>query len=173
MHWVVSALLSATLIALVLSSWTGRAEIRWLRPLLVGLLLVRFAVPLTALASSAVYETLLKKDYLESAAVIERSSAKADAVAPSGTEKGKKGGLLDWLKDLFTFESPKASLERMIGATADLSTKIVSLIARFILETVVLPLVFLFATWRGAKALVTWSLPSITKLPIPAPMKRG
>ena len=48
----------------------------------------------------------------------------------------------------------KATYEQILKSASDWAERIVKLIALFVLQTVVLPLAFLFAAWRLARAAI-------------------
>src|SRR4030095_16412652 len=74
-HVVVSALLTVAMLAWAALAWRGSAQVaaRWMQPLLVALLLLRLAVPLTSLANEAVYRALMSTEYDTAAKAVSHS----------------------------------------------------------------------------------------------------
>src|SRR4029077_4739160 len=62
-YWVVSLLLSAFALGWFLFRWRGQEAPAWLARILLGLVLVRFAVPLVTVGSDALFQKFLNEDY--------------------------------------------------------------------------------------------------------------
>ena len=151
-HVVVSALACAAVLLWVALRWrSGAPAPRWLQPVVVGLLLVRFAVPLGALANEAVYRTFMADDYRTALGTIERSP---DAVigrtttTPPAQDEGFIERMRQWAKGL---PDLKSGYDAILNAASDWTGKMVRLIAVFALQTVVLPVGFLWLSWRLAR----------------------
>jgi len=157
-HALVSLLLSAAAIAWLAMTWWRGASPQFLSRLLLVLVILRFAMPLCTLASDAVYQAFMADKYAESQEVIEqsektlRSADKQLRDEPVPTEKpvdSKKGWLdraYDKLKvpDILKIPDIKAIAED-IKRAADRSVEtMIDLIAMFLLQTIVLPLIFLW-----------------------------
>lgn len=151
-HVVVSALASAAVLLWVALRWRrGAPAPRWLQPVVVGLLLVRFAVPLGALANEAVYRGFMADDYRAALSTIERSP---DAVigsttaTPPAQDTGFIERIRQWAQGL---PDLKSGYDAILNAASDWAGKMVRLIAVFALQTVVLPIGFLWLSWRLAR----------------------
>lgn len=148
-HELVSAGVSAAVMVWLVLRWRDRGEktARWLRPVLVALLLVRFAVPLAGLASEAVYRGFMANEYRSAMTTIEKSPAAVIGRTPEppGAEKNMLERIREWAQEL---PDLKAGYEAILKAASDWTAKIVSLIALFIVQTALLPLAFLWAAWR-------------------------
>ncbi|MDM0028544.1 hypothetical protein [Variovorax saccharolyticus] len=153
-HWVVSALLSAAVAGAVLLSWRGANTARWLRPALIMLLVLRFAVPMAALANGALHKVFMEDGYRAELASIERSPAAVlgRAGAPAANGEGLAARLRQWVPDL---DAMRAAYDSIQKAAADWSLTIVKLISLFILQTLLLPVIFLWLAWRFARALAS------------------
>jgi hypothetical protein len=159
MHWLASALLSMAVLVALAVQWRGHAAFqKALRPVLVILLMVRFAVPLIALGNGAIYDTFMERGYRADLAAIEQSSKSAlgkSAQLPAADE-----GMLDRLKRWSHVADMRAALEAMMTMAADWSRTIVQLISLFVLQTVLLPIAFLWAIWRLARLAAVLALPT-------------
>lgn len=141
---VSGALLVSITLSVLFLAWgalrlSNRPLPGWLPRLAIGLLCLRFAVPVAALGSEATYQVLLKGKYEASQAQL--SSAEVPEVSVRAEE-----GFGDALKRLWTqgtnkFEALKASTENWVD-------HIVRLAAVFIVQTVVLPLLFFWLMLR-------------------------
>jgi hypothetical protein len=143
-------------------AWLGRA--------LLLMLLVRFAIPVATLGSDLLYRQLLAQDYAQQQASIAAVSevimqatpalingrvdspagtpGEADPSAPpaSAVEKGWMARLKDRVAGVVSvpdFEAIKASVK-------DLPERIVRLIVVFLLQTMIIPIVLLWALYRLA-----------------------
>ncbi|MGO4393251.1 hypothetical protein AB4Z46_18015 [Variovorax sp. M-6] len=153
-HWAVSGLLCAAVLAAVYLNWRGRPRtVRWLRPALVLLLVMRFAVPMAALANGAVHRAFMEDGYRAELASIERSPAAVldrTAGRSAAADEGLGARIRQWVPDLSDL---RAGYEAIQKAAADWSRTIVNLISLFILQTVLLPVAFLWLAWRLARAM--------------------
>ena len=153
-HWIVSTALSAALLTFVLLRWRGIA-MRWLQPALIALLVLRFAIPLSAFASEVIYRTFMSESYVKELASIKVSSTKvtggSEAEAP--TDENALSRFQRWKKSL---PDLKANYESILAAASEWSRSIVRLIALFIVQTIVLPVVLLWLVVRiGLAAIQT------------------
>lgn len=152
-HHLMSWLVSGVAVAWVAWRWQRGRSPRWLQSLLIGLLLVRFAVPVTALANEGIYRTFMASEYQTSLDIIERSPAVIASARPNSQVNGEgwSDRFARWWKSL---PNPKAVYDHILKSASDWAERIVKLIALFVLQTIVLPLVFLFAAWRLARAAI-------------------
>ena len=157
-HWVVSLLLTGVALAWVAACWKGRIPPGWLTRVLVGLLLLRFAVPVVALASEAGFRGFLAQDYAAGQASIELSteqftslSAPADPARPdeSVAERMKR-----WWSQTADVGKRFDEMKQVAARTVE---QIVKLIVVFLMQTLVLPLLLMWVLWRFSRLLVAWS----------------
>lgn len=160
--WAVSALLSMVALVWAWARWRERALPLWLTRLLVVLLLVRFAVPLVAVGNEAAFRLFLSEDYSAGQATIELSSREiagaglpeAPASAPPPAPPGGLGEKLrEWWDGAAAKVDPTERLEALREAAGRTIDHIVMLIVVFLLQTVVLPLLLLWALLRLGRAL--------------------
>lgn len=174
-HVAVSAALTGVLLAWALIRWRGDAPsepatrtpaqavasarsrtLRWLTPALIGLLMARFAVPLSAVANEAAYRAVMAGEFQGAMAGLEGASAKAEAAVaePAGASEASKGAverMRAWVERL---KSTPAAIDALLQSAKEWATQIVRLMAVFVLQTAVLPLAFLWLFWRLARGLV-------------------
>lgn len=134
-----------------------------LQGVLVVLLALRFAVPLAALLSEGAYRIFLEPEYERSRLELEqakdnlgRTTDELKAPAPPSDE-----GLIDRTRRFFDDAGETLDVEKRIDAlqttAAAVVRNIIDLIAIFVVQTVVLPLLFLWLGWLG----VTRGLPRL------------
>lgn len=157
-HWLVSLLLSATAAVWAVLLYRHRHSRPWLAQALVVLLMVRFAIPVTTLASDAVFRQFLAGDYEASQQVLDRTALRLDkADAPAAAQSP---GLVDRLKAWSDAQST-AWKERFDGvrqAAEQATQHVIKLMVIFILQTLVVPLVMLWALYALARAVLRRSL---------------
>ena len=157
-HLLVSVAVSVAVAAWALLRWqegaTGLSRgSRRLAPLLVFLLLVRFAVPLAALGSEAVFRVFLQDEYTharDSVAMPGELAAAQPAEAPAGVWAS--------MKDLFargsaSVDQARDGIGRMQQAASRAIDHLLRLLAVFVLQVLVLPLLFLWVLWRAFRVL--------------------
>lgn len=160
-HPVVSVAVTIAVVGLLLISLLNKPDrsagvqmlLRLAQPVAISLLLIRFAVPLSGLANEALYRNFMADDYTTAVTSLEASpqaiagrTAEVQPKDESFIERMKRWPRL--LPDL------KASYERITEAAAGWAAKIVRLIALFVIQTIVMPIAFIWAAWRVARALV-------------------
>ncbi|SEF30452.1 hypothetical protein ABL840_28425 [Variovorax sp. NFACC27] len=153
-HQLMSWLVSIVALVWIAVRWRRGSSPRWLQSALIGLLLVRFAVPLSAVANEGIYRVFMANEYQAALSGIEKSpGAVTDATRepPAAQGEGWRERIERWLPKL---PDLKATYDQILKSASDWAERIVRLIALFVLQTVVLPLAFLFIAWRLARAAI-------------------
>lgn len=149
-----TALLALPLTALLFLLWRplGPPALRHalLRVTLI-LLILRFAVPLAALANELFYDAFLEPRYAASTLAVEAAEREIRELQQSEPPHGAAGedeGLLERVKKAYLNTLDEIDLERRLKryreAAANLSEQIVQLIVTFVVQTLLLPLLFLW-----------------------------
>jgi len=136
--WPVSIFLSGALVAWCALRWRGSALPAWLPKFALALLCLRLAMPVIALGSEATYQLLLARDYEASQAEIKNADL-PDTTAEPGEGLGNK------FKRWWSENTDVARKIDALRSKADaLVAHVVKLAAVFIVQTIVLPLLFLW-----------------------------
>lgn len=158
----VSVALAVALLGLLLAYWRGRssnAHRRWLR-IATLLLLLRFLVPVYALVSQGLDRYFLAPRYAEASAALDLGRAAADdatraARAAQAPPAGIGERLADWLHEAGQSLDWRARIETLLSQLGAISDQIVTLSVVFLMQSVLLPLLFLSLgslalrwTWR-------------------------
>lgn len=146
-HAAISILLTLALVAWAALRWRAQGE-RWLTRALIVLLFIRFAVPLAALGSEGAFRVVMSGQYAEAQANLDATARLLNA-APA-VEGDKTEGRLE------RFKRWLGEKERDIGlALAEIRDKaenlvrhVVTLMALFLVQTMLLPLLFLWIVYR-------------------------
>ncbi|WPB57103.1 hypothetical protein [Xylophilus sp. GOD-11R] len=152
-HWAMSAAVSVAALAWVLLQGFGRPQARRLAPLLVGLMLLRFGVPLMAAGNELAWRAFLADDYAAAQSAIGGAAGSADLVTVPDTPATGQKSWFDTVRELpasvgaWTARVPEiASRARDIAAHA--VDHLLRLLAVFLVQTLVLPLLFLWGLKR-------------------------
>ncbi|HSH29804.1 MAG TPA: hypothetical protein VK971_07850 [Thiohalobacter sp.] len=152
--------------ALILLWWCPRRVGDWPQRLLqltLLLLVIRFAIPLIALAGEGVYGLFLQPRYAASTLELEQSTERIGRINESTRQRLEEEGTPGLL------ERAQRAYDSMVGSldletrTAELratlarvSEHTIDLIVVFVLQTVILPLLFLWLLIRLVKGLGGW-----------------
>jgi hypothetical protein len=159
-HWAVSLLLTVVALGWAALRWRGHVPPGWSSRLLVGLLLLRFAVPVVALASEAGFRAFLAEDYAAGQASLELSAEQfASLNAPTDPVRPDEG-VADRMKRWWSQTADVGRrFDEMKQVAARAVEQIVKLIVVFLMQTLVLPLLLVWGLWRLGRLLVAWSVP--------------
>jgi len=164
--WGVSAFLVAAAAAFLVTIWApGSAAADYampaLRVLVIGLF-VRFAVPVLIVGTTLISDAFLVPEQEAATAILETTTANIeelnqDTQAASTTDQSLMDRIGDMIDDSLESMQVKERLTQLKESAARASEHIVSLIAIFVLQTIILPLVFLWLFVEGLKAIVSRS----------------
>lgn len=122
---------------------------RWLQPVLVVLLLARFAVPLTAVANEALYDRYMKGKHDQALTLVERTPQEVASATPAvpsrETMRERFERWWNGLPDL------KAGYQLLLDSASGWADKIVDLMVVFLVQTLIVPVGMLWLTWRAAR----------------------
>lgn len=167
-HEAVSFALTILAVAWGWRIWLQKPSPGWLNRLFVGMLLVRFAVPLVVLGSDAGFRLFLEKDYEAGRQSLELSTKQFETLSPStppavtrADQKGwwpfspGAGKMIEEMKDeVVRALDVRKRYEAMKDAAGQAVEHIVKLIVVFLLQTLVVPLLLLWGLLRIGRVLV-------------------
>jgi hypothetical protein len=145
-HWLVSLLLTVVVLAWAFGHWWARSPPAWLARWLVILLLLRFALPVVTLGSDLLFEHFLATDYAASQQAIELASGQMEKAEPPpalAADAGMMDRFKGWLQDKNLDAS--ARLEALKKDAERITERVINLIVIFLLQTLVIPLLLLWA----------------------------
>jgi len=147
-YWPVSLALSAA----ALAWWwlhLRRARVPlWLSRLLVILLMLRFAVPVVTLGSDLLWQKFLAADYAASQQLIDSATGQARQLNPAVATAPDKRGLVESMKDWLAKNGDVGKqVENLKHAAEQATEHIIKLIVIFVLQTLVIPLLLLWALY--------------------------
>ena len=148
-YWPVSLALSAV----ALGWWwcqSRRPQVPpWLSRLLVILLMLRFAVPVVTLGSDLLWQKFLATDYAASQQLIDNTTTgQAGQLNPAAAAAADNRGLIDSMKDWLAKNGDVGKHVDNLKRAAEQATEhIIKLIVIFVLQTLVIPLLLLWALY--------------------------
>jgi hypothetical protein len=155
--WV-SVFLTLVLVAWAWTGWRGGNAPLWLTRALLVFLLVRFAVPLAALGSEAAFRLTMAAEYAQAQLGVQAASDELRRMAPEGQSKGAAGAI-ERLKEWW--ERQKHDIQAYFGQLKEKAENMVRhvivLMALFIVQTLVLPLAFLWLVQRLFRGALSWT----------------
>jgi hypothetical protein len=168
-HWLVSAAVSVIAVLWALLYLRGTAPF-WLSRVLFVLVLVRFAVPVITIGSDRIFQGFLADNYQQAQESLDVISANASKpMIPVPEEAKDKGGLWDRLKglgDAGGLLDVKARVAELREAVDKATDHIVDLMVVFVMQTLVVPLVLLWALIKLAGGV-------LLSRPGPGPMRQA
>ena len=147
----ISASMTALLVGWAWARWFGRAHPMWLAKFLVLLLIARFAVPVAALGSEMTYEALLGAKHQADQASLRMTTSALEAQARQLEAKS-------WREYLNT-EVWRAYVDMAKRRAEAWVENAIRVIAVFVVQTAVLPLLFLWLVVWLARELFGWRTP--------------
>jgi hypothetical protein len=154
--WVSSLALTMVLLVWAVAYLRQATVPAWLQKLALVLLLVRFAVPLSLMGSALAFEQILHAPYLESQAALGALTTNATHQSAAVTKPvpPEPAGMVDSVKKWFGDKAAVATekLDGLRQAVADAAEHLVRLMAVFLLQTIVLPLLLVVGLWATLRA---------------------
>ena len=156
-HYLVSAALTCAAVAWCVVYTLKPTAPRWLTKVVVLLLLVRFAAPLAVIASEQAHQALFQDEYQESLKILKSAPSSDELAARTGSSSNEsrepKNSWTDWLpsfKKAPADEQQAAGsidgvVSRMQAFLKDGVERVVRLAALFVVQTLVMPLLFVWA----------------------------
>ncbi|WP_374438940.1 hypothetical protein [Inhella sp.] len=143
-HWMVSAAVSGLAIAWFGLQWIDRLPALLTRALLI-LLLVRFAVPAVTLSSDLVFRHAFAQQYEEQQNAVALATKQVGELSKQQGPK-EDASWIERMKAKFSngLQAANLSYDAIKQSVKDLPERLVKLMVIFLLQTLVLPLVFLW-----------------------------
>jgi hypothetical protein len=175
--WIFSAILSGVALVWAAFKLTGRIPPILLTKFLLVLIFVRFSVPVVAVGSDIISKQFLEDKFNESQMAIENGKKQLAPFEPSvgmpqpaevipstvpsqpeamqpAQEKGWLAGLKDIVKEVKQSYDPRPYIKNLETRAGELVNHIINLIVVFVLQTIVIPLVLMWALYRSCLALI-------------------
>lgn len=151
-YWMVSLALSITALTWTLIYLRQKPSPAWLSKTLVGLLMIRFAVPVITIGTEMLFQKFMATDYQSSQKVIDTASVNLGQLSPPEEVVNENRGVIEKLKGWWSQNgNVKLRFERMKQAAEQATVNIIRLMAIFVLQTMVIPILLLWALCSVAR----------------------
>ena len=154
-YWVVSGALTVVALAWAACHFRQSHAPIWLSSALVLMLMLRFAIPVAMLGTDALSQKFLTADYTAAQSAIDATTSKAEKVKvpepPTTDSKSWLPQMSNWIPSL---SEVKERYTKMLQAMEQSTEHIVKLIVVFLLQTLLLPLLLVWALLGIARASV-------------------
>lgn len=125
----------------------GRSSPAWLSKVVIILLLVRFAVPVVMVGSDVVFQKYMADDYKTNETALAATPGKLKADLLGLVYDNNNGGILDRLK-LPKFNDVEETIKSMVQKGTEAVDLMIKVIVVFLLQTLLIPLLFFWALYR-------------------------
>lgn len=146
--WVFSAVLSGVALAWAMFKLTDRIPPILLTKLLLVLIFVRFSIPVATVGSDMVFKQFMAEKFEKSQ---KQLASLTYPLQSEVTQPAEERGWLDRLRDEYDPRPHIQNLETQAGKVVD---HIIDLIAVFVLQTIAIPLVLIWALYRSCLTLM-------------------
>jgi hypothetical protein len=151
-YWVVSLVLTLVMLAWVVVRFRQVQPPKWLSSAMVLMLMVRFAIPAGLLAAEEVSQKFLAEDYTLAQAAIDRATNDAVRVKipepPASDDKSWLPKMPVWVPSIAEVKEQYANVKQAVEQSTE---QVVKLMVVFLLQTLLLPLMMLWALFRIVK----------------------
>ena len=152
-YWPVSAALTVTAMGWGWLYLRRQRSTIWLSRIFVVLLMVRFAIPLAVLGTDVLWQKFLAADYASTQLAVDGAAGQAVRLNPPAAVNGT---FLERVKEwVANTTDVKARFEDIKQTTERVTEHIVKLMAIFLLQTLIIPLLLLwglYAIFKGVMA---------------------
>ncbi len=159
--WGVSLFLLLSIVLLLVSLWSPTAS-RWnkvgLRLVLVAVA-VRFALPLIIIGTSLVFDTFLEQEHSAATRALEATTVEVSEISEQSrppqpaADQSLRDKIGSFLDDSLDRVNVTEKLEQFRDRLSNASEHIINLIVIFVLQTIIVPVLFLYLLVGGLKAL--------------------
>lgn len=156
-YWPISLALSAAALGWCWLYMRRQHAPAWLSRMLVILLMLRFAIPVVTIGTDLLWQKFLAADYQASQQLMDTASGQVDKLGPAVPATAESSGLMEQMKGwLSKTADVKKNFEDLKQAAERATEHIIKLIVIFLLQTLVLPLLLLWALYGVARRAFEW-----------------
>lgn len=156
-HWLASSLL--TVVALGWGAFYLRPKPvpALLSRLLIVLVMIRFAIPVVAIGTDMVFREFMAADYQSSQQAIDMTSGQITRLNPPASTPSDVQGALEKFKGWWSQNADvKVHFENLKLAAEQSAEHLIKLMAIFLLQTLVIPLLLLWGLYGVARGALKW-----------------
>jgi hypothetical protein len=152
--WPVSLALSISAAVWSVAVWRGAVP-SWLARLVVLLLLVRYAIPICVLGTDVLFQQFLQRHYSISQQALEEAPRRVQGIDIAAAPAQPETGIVDRIRGaaIAPIKEVKQRYEAIQRAAEQAIERIIQLMVVFVLQTILLPLLLLWALVRSTRSL--------------------
>ena len=157
-HWLISAAVTGVAAVWALVWWRGHAP-AWLSRVLLVLILIRFAIPVITIGGDWVFHRFLADNYQQAQGELDKISVTAGepviAVPTTGKDESFWEKVKRWKEaaESIDVQVRLAGLQEAVSRATD---HVVDLMVVFVMQTIIVPIVLLWALLKVAGGVLFW-----------------
>ena len=152
-YWLISLVLTAAALGWTWLYFRQQQAPAWLSRTLVILLMLRFAIPVVVIGTDFLSQKFLAADYASSQRVIDAASGQVAKLNPPAPPAAENQGMMETIKGwLAQTGDLKTRFENLKQAVEQATEHIIRIIVIFLLQTLVIPLLLLWALYAVARS---------------------
>lgn len=163
-YWLVSLVLTIATLGWAWFCFRQQPTPAWLSKMLVILLMIRFAIPMATIGTDLLFQKYLVAEYMASQQVIGTASDQVTELNPPDQALSDDRGLLEKMKENINglwsktkvAVDVKTHFKNLQQAAEQWVWHIINLIVIFLLQTLVIPLLLLWALYGIARGVFEW-----------------
>ena len=153
-YWPISLTLSITALAWAVLYLRQKPFPVVLSRILVVLLMIRFAVPVVTIGTEILFQKFMANDYRSSQQGIDTASGNLSKLSPPTAVTNENPGMIDSIKSWWAQNGDvKLRYEQLKQSAEQATEHIIKLIAIFVLQTLIIPLLLLWGLYSIARRL--------------------
>ena len=154
-HWLVSALLTSLILAGIWFSFrTQNGSPAWLSRGILLLLLLRFAIPVSLIGTELLFNSFMKSDYETSQGAIANTSRQVADLSVVPKAAAAEPSILEKIKGWSPGADISTGVQNFKDAVESTTEHVIKLIALFLMQTLVLPILLLWCLFGMTKSLL-------------------
>ena len=147
-YWPISLTLSITALAWAVFYLRQKSFPAVLSRILVVLLMIRFAIPVVTIGTEILFQKFMANDYRSSQQGIDTASGNLSKLTPPAASTNENPGMIDSIKGWWAKNGDvKLRYEQLKQSAEQATEHIIKLIAIFVLQTLVIPLLLLWVLY--------------------------
>lgn len=156
-YWLISLVLTTVAIGWAWLYFRQQQPPVWLSRMLVVLLMIRFAIPMVTIGTDLLFQKFMAADYETSQQGIDTASGIVAKLNPPVTVNSENLGVVEKIKGWWSQNvDVKTRFENLKQAAEQATEHIIKLIVIFLLQTLVIPLLLLWALYGVARGVFEW-----------------
>ena len=147
-YWLISLVLTITALAWGIFYLRQKPSPAWLSRILVVLLMIRFAVPVVTIGTEILFQKFMAPEYQASQQAIDTASSNVGKLSPPAAVTNENPGMIDSIKGWWSQNgNVKLRFEHLKQLAEQATENIIKLMAIFVLQTLVIPLLLLWVLY--------------------------